>query len=1051
MCESRFSKGGASGSSPSPRSRFDPHPDRAPPVRPVLLLAFAASGVAGLIYELVWSRYLAMMVGHAAYAQVLVISVFLAGLALGSLAVGRRSERIRRPLRLYAAAEALLCVAGLAFHPVFVQLSEAAYTHLFPALGTPGLTSAAQWTLASLLILPQSILLGTTFPLMSAGLLRAMPDRTGHTVAWLYFVNSFGGAAGVLLGGFGLIAWAGLPGALGGAAFLNALAAGLALAVTRGRIPTPATDGPDRTRSPLSEASVGAGPALSSLWAVLLTVSFFTALASFIYEIAWIRMLSLAMGSATHSFELMLSAFILGLALGSLASARLVTRSRRPLRALGWIQWLMGLTALATLFAYQESFDVMGYLVRTLPQREDGYTLFTLARYGVAMAVMLPSTICAGMTLPLITSVLLDARAGERAVGWVYGVNTLGSMAGVALAGLVLLPALGLKGMLVAGATLDMLLGVGVLLFVARRGAAPRSRRATGQTGLAAGLTAVAVLSFVGLVHLDGRELIGGVYRYGTLPRPDAFEPLFYADGRTATVGVHRLTEHGLTVLSTNGKPDASLGDRWLESTRTDLPPEPIYFQDEATQLVAALVSLAHVPDARSAAMIGHGSGVTGHYLLAKPDLESLITIEIEPQMLAGSSVFFPANARVFEDPRSRIVIDDAKAWFSHRRDRYDLILSEPSNPWVSGTASLFTREFYRRVQDYMSPGGVFAQWIQLYELTDDAVSTVLAALHHTFADYRAFLVGDTDLLIVARAEGALPEPDWSVATYPPLVEDLSHIHPLAPVHLGATRVFGRAAVAPLLDTFEPLNSDYFPHLDLAAERGRFFNSFAEGLYGLAEDRFDLPSALEGRRTDFAAYAPVPVWGIPRMRALGLSSWLRLAAEDRTRTGGAPAFEYTDAEQRLDELVQLMELGNPPPRGWIRWTQRFRAVDAWLHGGTAGVADREFYRRVRAYLEAQNAPSEVWATVDFFEGVGLWDAAAVAAAAQILVRPVAEEEAAWVDAGTLLDGAVWAGVAMGDSAGARRDLARLLPASGRDGGDFRVRLLRAHIEALGQR
>ncbi len=993
--------------------------------------------MAGLFYELVWSRYLAMFVGHAAFAQVLVISVFLGGLAAGALAVGRRSASVANPLLLYAGAEALLCLAGLAFHPIFVGVTDLAYARVFPALASPGVTTLVQWLIATLMILPQAVLLGTTFPLMSAGLLRADPGRTGLTVALLYFVNSLGGAIGVLVGGFALIAWAGLPGVLMGAAALNGLAAIVAFAVHRNWVaedrppPLPATPRP-RVASPIE----GHSPAL---WRLLIGVSFFTALASFIYEIGWIRMLSLAMGSATHSFELMLSAFILGLAIGALLSGRIVDRSATPLRALGWIQWCMGLTALLTIFVYQESFDVIGALVRTLPEREDGYTLFTIGRYGIAMAVMLPSTICAGMTLPLITGTLLDAGAGERAVGWVYGVNTLGSVIGVGLAGLVLLPLLGLKGMLIAGATLDMMLGVVVLLFAARVGWGVR----TAAPALATALTAAVVLLMGGFVTLDGRELIGGVYRYGTLPDPASFEGLFYADGRTATVGVHRLTDYELTVLSTNGKPDASLSDRWLRSAREPLEPEPIRWQDESTQVVAALTALAHVPGARSAAMIGHGSGVTGHYLLAKPDLTSLVTIEIEPQMLEGSRLFMPANARVFDDPRSRIVIDDAKAYFSHRQEQYDLILSEPSNPWVSGTASLFTREFYDRVGGYLAPGGVFAQWIQLYELTDEAATTVLAALHRSFDDYRSFLVGDTDLLIVATNGRGLGSPDWSVAEYPDLVRDLGHVHPFTPAYLSATRIFDRASVADLLETFQPVNSDYFPHLDLAAEKGRFFDSFAEGLYGLASDRFDLVAALEGRRVGFSPPAPVPVWGIPKMHALGLASWLR----DEERPDASPSeLEYRDAAQGYQALKALAEADEAPPRGWIRWTDRFRDVEEALHGASSGVADEAFYRRVRSYLAAQRPPAEVWASVDFMHGIASWDAPEAARAGQVVLRPVAEDEAVWVEPGTLLDGLVWARLTLGDVEGALGALERLLPMSGRAPDDFRIRLLRAHIE-----
>jgi spermidine synthase len=1008
-------------------------------LRPLLFVAFWASGVAGLLYELAWSRYLALFVGHAAYAQVLVISVFLGGLAVGSLAVGDKSRNLRRPLAWYAAAELVLCLAGIAFHPAFRGITGLAYDSWLPALGSPALAGVVQWGVAGLLILPQSVLLGTTFPLMAAGALRLDPRGAGNTVALLYFVNSLGGAGGVLLGGFVLIAWAGLPGAVLGAAALNAVAAGLALWVS-GRAADRSSAAGELERAALADSPWTLPDRVSQqgLWSVLLGLSFFTALASFIYEIGWIRMLSLVMGSATHSFEIMLSAFILGLAIGSWWIRRAVDRSTRPLRLLGWIQWTMGLTALATLPVYEGMFDVMAFLVRALPEREGAYALFSLSRYGMALAVMLPSTICAGMSLPLITGTLLHAGAGERSLGWVYGINTLGSVVGVALAGLLLLPSLGLQGMLVAGAALDMALGVALFAYAAWAGWGVRRRLVPLAAVAGAGAAALVVSS----ARFDEAVLTSGVFRYGTVPNPDDRAMLFYRDGRTATVAVHRESS-GLTVQSTNGKPDASLGERWMRSISEDLEPAPIYWQDEATQVLVAVAVMAHAPAARSAAMVGHGSGITGHYLLAKPDLERLVTIEIEPEMIRGSRLYYPANRRVFDDPRSVVVIDDAKAYFSNRQERFEVIVSEPSNPWVSGTASLFTVEFYQRLGDYLTDDGVFGQWFQLYEMTDESVVSVLTALHQGFRHYRAFLVGTTDLMVIATNADRLPDPDWDVARYPALVEDLSHVHPLDPIHLNATRVFDSETLRPVLESGALPNSDYYPRLDLAAERSRFLDSFASGFYGFCSDRFDVVAALEGRRAGFVPYAPVPAWGIAQMRARALGAWLRDDGWLRSRWGDAPAEEYTRAGQRYAAFLAGLD-GTGRPASWPNWARSFLAVEESLHGGTAGVADSLLYGRARTYVEAADAPPEARAVVEYMYGLAAWDFAAAAGAADVLV-PAAAEGETWIEAELLLDGSVVAYLAMGDSAGADRAIATLVPHTGRSPDDFRTSLLRAYV------
>ncbi|MGH7752237.1 MAG: fused MFS/spermidine synthase, partial [Gemmatimonadales bacterium] len=399
----------------------------------VLYLLFVLSGAAGLFYESTWARYLGLFVGHDAYAQVIVLVIFLGGMSLGAILAGRRSERLKEPLLAYAVVEGAVGLIGLFFHEIFGAATSWAYSSLFPPLaGTVWLT-VAKWGLASLLLLPQSILLGATFPLMSAGVLRRVRAQPGRVLAILYFANSFGAAIGVLVAGFYLLALAGLPGTVVAAAILNLLVAmGAVFVILRERrLSKPALPAAPEPPPPVT----GSPPIpLPRLTRVLLAVSFGTAVASFIYEIDWIRMLSLVLGSATHSFELLLSAFILGLALGSFWLRTRADRFANPLRTLGLVQWLMGLLALATLPLYLESFDWTASLLRTFAKTDGGYTGFTLARYAICLVVMLPATFCAGITLPLITRTLLAAGSGERVIGTVYGVNTLGSIVGVALA-----------------------------------------------------------------------------------------------------------------------------------------------------------------------------------------------------------------------------------------------------------------------------------------------------------------------------------------------------------------------------------------------------------------------------------------------------------------------------------------------------------------------------------------------------------------------------------------------------------------------------------------
>jgi predicted membrane-bound spermidine synthase len=426
----------------------------------LLTLLFVCSGAAGLVYESLWSRYLGLLVGHGAYAQILVLVIFLGGMALGAAAIARRTATIANPLRWYAVVEGVVGLLGLAFHDVFVATSGFAYDTLFPALGSGAATVIAKWTLAALLILPQSVLLGATFPLMSAAVLRRhTAEHAGRIIGLLYFANSLGAAGGVLLAGFWLLEIAGLPGTLVAASAVNLLVAGAAfLLAGRIAVQAAAEDGTDSVSSaPVTTASA------ERFAHLLLTVAFGTAVASFIYEIAWIRMLSLVLGSATHAFELMLSAFILGLAIGAFVIRRRADAGDDPLRQLGLVQVAMGVAAILSLGWYLDAFEWMATLMATVQRNQAGYTAFHVGRYTVAMAIMLPATVCAGMTLPLITRALLRTTRGERAIGTVYAWNTVGSIVGASAAGLWLLPAIGVRGTLILGGALDLALGCWLL------------------------------------------------------------------------------------------------------------------------------------------------------------------------------------------------------------------------------------------------------------------------------------------------------------------------------------------------------------------------------------------------------------------------------------------------------------------------------------------------------------------------------------------------------------------------------------------------------------
>ncbi len=1014
----------------------------------ILCVAFILSGAAGLVYESIWTRYLGQFVGHSAYAQVLVLIIFLGGMSGGAFLIGRRSERVRQPLLWYAIVELAVGVIGLVFHDVFVWTTRNAYDAVFPWLGPGVAHSLAKWTIAALLILPQSILLGATFPLMTAGALRRVPGRAGRTIALLYFANSLGAAGGVLVAGFALIQLAGLPGTLAAAAMINlTVAAAVFLLSRRSESDDVAdrsvvrNDAEDSRLHTTAERIGSSSPAVvvseysegepsHRLTTLLLTVSFGTAVSSFIYEIGWIRMLSLVLGSATHSFELMLSAFILGLASGAFAIRRQTHAGANALRTLAYVQLAMGALAVATLPLYMRSFSWMADFMSAFTASPSGYRAFSLSRYVICLVVMLPATFCAGMTLPLITRLLLRGRNAERAIGIVYGVNTLGSIVGVSLAALVLLPMMGLKWLLIAGAAIDVVLGLTLMLW---DGGLVRWR--ADRRVLWPALAGVGVMFVLGArAQFDQGVLTSGVFRYGRTRAPGTASMAFYSDGRTATVSVRRLTSTGGFSLSTNGKPDASLGPEWFKP-----PADPGQFNyDASTQVLLPLILLAHAPHARVAAVIGQGSGMSSHTLLGAPMLAKVVTIEIEPEMLRASRLFYPANKRVFDDSRSVFAIDDARSYFASQNDRYDLILSEPSTPWVAGVSGLFTSEFYAHARHFLTPDGVFGQWLHLSEISDGLVLSVVRAVADNFPSYTIYAVGNRDILIVATNKPALAPPDWSVFRLPPIAQDLRRVYPLTPPLLNALHMVDSPTLAPLV-AGGGANSDFFPTLDLGAERTRYMNEGAVGFIGLVSDRFALGPILEGRRAAVDGERYTAIKFVPRLEAMELAARQR----DHRFDGASPEMLASAERARAIELIVST---NTAPLDWHVWVSAVREAEEMRSGGTAGLADTAFFARLNRYLEAQHAPAAASSSVSFIHGMAAWNFAEASAAADVLI-PLALKGDFWIPTDELREATVVARLKLGDVAGARRALDDLAPHTLRDVNDVRPQLLRAWVTA----
>ncbi len=695
----------------------------------VPLLCFVASGASGLVYQVVWMRELTLIFGATTLAVSTVLAVFMGGLALGSYLGGRAADRAARPLRTYGLLELGIAAYG-ALIPTLFALLPHVYEPLWRAAGLSFLTlSLVRFALAAAVLAVPTILMGATLPIMSRYVVSETGD-VGRDVGALYTINTAGAVVGAAAGGLLLIPSLGLVGTTFVAAGLNLLAGAIALAASRGAGARATGDEKpkraSRAREDQLEPRSARGIALFAAFGI-------SGLAALVYEVAWTRSLALVLGSSVYAFTIMLTTFLVGLALGAGIGAKMADRVRRPLLALAVVEAAVGVSAFAGLFLIRELPYVFLQLYRGFEGSPTALLLGT--RLIAAALVMLVPTTLLGAVFPLVVRAAVGrVETVGHTVGALYSVNTLGAIVGAFATGFVLIPRLGVEGTLVTAVMLN-------LLAAAALAAVSRQLTRTWRAALAWSLVIAAGLVVPLRPEWDPAIMASGVYRYApsmkAATRAEFLqhfaegadgETVFYRDGVSATVAVQ--LQHGFYVLKVNGKPDAS--------TAGDLPTQA---------LIAHLPLLAH-PNPKTALVIGWGSGVTVGAALSHP-LEHLTAVELEPAVVEASRFFEGANGRPLEDPRTELLFNDGRNYLTATDRRYDVIISEPSNPWLSGVANLFTKEYFEAGAAHLEEGGVFCQWLQIYEMQPPEVATLLATFALAFPNVYVFRGATGDLMLL--------------------------------------------------------------------------------------------------------------------------------------------------------------------------------------------------------------------------------------------------------------------------------------------------------------
>jgi spermidine synthase len=708
----------------------------------LVLALFLVSGGLALGYQVLWSKYLLDFIGVSAYSYAIVLGAFMGGLGIGSWLFGRWIDRTRSPLRAYAYMELGVGLYG-ALYLQFSRWAAEAYSRwvvFTPEHAGAGAGVWAKVAVAGVLLLPPTILMGGTFP----ALLRHVTVRfalIGRRASQLYAVNAAGAVLGSLAMAFVMMPVLGMATSLRVLAVGNAAIAVLALVLAGGgrRAPEPARLGESET----TPSTLALAP-----WQVRLGLGLicFEGFVAFLYEIAWTRYFGLVLGSSTYSFALMLAAFITGIALGSAILARIDRRIANPMVAFGTIQLVAGaLTALPIpLYPYMPWF--FKHVSALFSTSEGAFYLYELSKLAVCFVVMVPPTVFIGMSLPLVVRGLgrgADTLGCDS--GTVYAWNTWGNLAGALAGGLLLLPLAGTENLLRGAA-----LANGMLAVVLIAAFSP-----TGRWRLAAlagtGVAALALLP----ASWDQRWFTISPFRRSDAPSSlqDARavlakrKTLYVRDDPAAHLMVteYRDAPVPYLALAVSGKVDATSG--W------DMP----------TQALTAHIPLLLHPHPRSVLVVGLASGVTAGSALAH-DVERVDVVEIVRAMPAATRLFSFVNGDPFRDPRFHLIVDDARSYVAYAGQRYDVVISEPSNPWMVGTGSLFSSDFYRRALRVLQPDGLYLQWIQGYEIGDETLAVVMRSFREAFPFVYGFQGVSSDLLLLGSRHPLTPDPSVMTA-----------------------------------------------------------------------------------------------------------------------------------------------------------------------------------------------------------------------------------------------------------------------------------------------
>jgi spermidine synthase len=711
-----------------------------------ILFLFVASGFSSLIYQVVWTRLLTLVFGCTTYATATTLSVFMGGLALGSYLAGRCELRVRRPLLWYGLLEGIiggwaLLVPHLfdAAVPLYQMLWQSFHLSMLPF-------SLMRFALAAAILIVPTSCMGATLPLLAKFVVSSV-EAAGYRIGLLYGSNTLGAVFGAAITGFIFLPDLGMHETTLIAAWINLILCAtvmLAAATLERRClaETAAAEPPaEGETTGTSAATVTVKQRQSAIAKSLSAEERFAVIAfgisggaAMIQEVAWTRALQMVIGSTIYSFTIMLATFLLGIAVGSFGCSRFINRKANPMLLFAAIQLLI---FWATIFALNQFNHLPYWNLIANRQFLNDPSMSMLVRVLLSAALLLPLTVLLGIVFPIMVKISVHQLSSVgRSIGTIYAANTIGAIVGSFIAGFALIPQVGVEKTLMLACTLNLCLSLGACWYI------PKDFRPPVRFAVivcfivpvlcfACGLTFWARLPILS-AQLQRRVLDGyGVpsnYLTWQADINQSLKMLFCKDGASTTVGV--VTAGGVRSIITNGHIDGSDN------------------RDMSTQVMLSAIPLMLRRDIKSVAIVGWGTGVTVGSVAEFP-VDSIEAIELDPVVLEGSQFFNHVNHRPQTDPRVHLQINDARNYFLASDRKFDLIVSEPSNPWQSGVCQLFTREFFQLCKARLNSGGTCALWVQIVEIPPDVLASIIGSLHDVFPYCLAVRANRENLVIM--------------------------------------------------------------------------------------------------------------------------------------------------------------------------------------------------------------------------------------------------------------------------------------------------------------